>query len=72
MSVYWVKVLAFAILAELYPEYNIVYLDTDAVITEDLAQRTLKDNIQISTIVHTSDLGGPRNAGFYMLYRHLL
>ena len=72
MSVYWVKVLVFATLAKLYPDYNIVYADTDAVITEDLIQRIVKDNIQIPTIVNASDLGGPRGTGFYMLHHHLV
>ena len=71
MSVYWAKVVVFAILVELYPEYNIVYVDSDAVITEDLFRRVMvRDEIQSPTILYASDLGGPHSAGFYMLFWH--
>ena len=49
-----------------------MYLDTEAVMTEELAQRIVTDAIPRTTSLNASDLGGPHNAGFYMLYRHVL
>ena len=71
MFVYWVKLVVFAILSELYPEYNVIHVDSDAVITEDLVQKVAFEQVSRPLIENISDLGGPHNAGFYMLYRHL-
>ena len=72
MFVYWAKVVVFAILSDLYPQYNLICVDSDAVITEELFQKVVFDKVSRPAIVNTSDLGGLHNAGYYMLYRHVL
>ena len=72
LSVCWVKVLVFVMLAECYPEDNIIHVDTDAVMAEELLQRVVSDKIPMPTISNASDLGSPHNTGLYTLYRHPL
>ena len=71
VSVFWTKALCLYLLHVLLPNFCIIYLDSDAVMFDQLFIN-LRNDVTPPCIVSASEYAGMHNAGFYCIYPQVL
>ena len=67
VGVFWTKALCLYLLHVLLPSFCIIYLDSDAVMFDQLFIN-LRNDVTPPCIVSASEYAGMHNAGFYCIY----